>query len=108
MLVGGNVIWPVVAVGIDAHVIRDAIMVVAQNLIHTVDVGFLTQPAVGEPKELVGMAMEIELFPLVGIYMLVGIVEVFAVERLTYLELVARGYQVDEQPIGDGDRHHNG
>ena len=50
MLVCRDVVWTVIPVRVDAHVVGDTVVVVAQSLIDAVDVCLLAHPAVGKTE----------------------------------------------------------
>ena len=82
---------------VDAHVIGDAVMVVAQGLVHAVNGGFLALASIGQPKIPARVAMKVIFLPLVGIHVLIGVVKVFATEGLRLLETVGGHGEVDVQ-----------
>ena len=52
VFVGGDVVFSFIAMVVDAHIVRDAIVVVTQSLIHAIDGVFLALSAVGQTKIL--------------------------------------------------------
>ncbi len=80
---------------VDAHVIGDAVMVVAHKLIDAVDDRLFALPSVGQAEKPSRMAVEIVFLPLVGIDVLIRIVEIFAGKGARFSEMVGRDEKID-------------
>ena len=97
VLVGGDIVLFISVMLVDAHVIGDAVMVIAQNLVNAVDGSFCAFPSVGQAEILARMAMEMVFFPQVGVHVLVRVVEVFAFKGPRLLETVGGYGEIDGQ-----------
>jgi len=97
MFVGRDIVFSFSTVFVDTHVIGDAVMVVAQDLIDTVDGGLFALPPVGQAEILARMAVEMVLFPLAGVHVLIRVVEVFTFKRTRFLETIGGHGEIDEE-----------
>ena len=95
VFVGGDIIFFFSTMRVDAHIVGDAIMVVAQGLIDAVDGLFFALASVGQAEKLARVAMEMVFLPLVRLHFLIRIVEVLAAERLRLLETIGGNREVD-------------
>ena len=95
VFVGGDIVFSFRAMCVDAHIVGDAVVVVAQGLIDAINGGFLALASVGNAKIFARMAMEVVLLPLVGLHVLIRIVEVFAAEGFGFLETIGGDGEVD-------------
>ena len=82
---------------VDAHVIGDAVMVVAHKLIDAVDDRLFALASVGQAEKSPRMAVKIVFLPLVWIDVLIRIVEIFAGKRARLVESINRSREVNAQ-----------
>ena len=95
VFVCGDIVFSFRAVCVDAHIVRDAVMVIAQGLIHAINGGFLALATVGQAEISALMAMEVLFLPLVGLHVLIRIVEIFTAKGLGFLETIGGDGKVD-------------
>ena len=89
VFVGWDIVLSLSTMRVDAHIVGNAIMVIAQGLINAVDGRFGAFAPVGQAEKPARMAMEMVLFPLVGVHVLIGIIKIFAAEGSRLFETVS-------------------
>ena len=97
VFVGGDISFIISSMRIDAHVIRNSVVVIVQGLIHAVDGRFGAFSPIGQAEILARVAVEMVFFPKFGVHVLIRIVEIFTLERSGFLELIGGHGQIDDQ-----------
>ena len=109
MFVSRDIVLFISVMRIDAHIVGNAVMVVAKSLIDAVNSRFLALAPVGQAEKLARMAMEMVFLPLVGVHVLIRVVEVLTLKRSWLLETVGGHGEVDvqdDQQQSDAEARH--
>ena len=90
MFISGKIIAVVASVGVDAHVIGNGKMVVAQLMVNAKNLlaGIFAPGGNASPGS--GMNMKIAFLPVISTYLLIGIKNLIAGKRLRFRKMVNR------------------